>query len=366
MRGLEFPIIGTKVSSKGRQASGRKGLKKKFDLSSPRERKNYFEAKVGDEIAHIRKYFDSNSFIAYFLGKKNSGKGTYSKLFIEIFGEERIVHVSVGDLVRDVHGRWKSFVNGKDYERLKSLYRGYISFEECEEALLGQSVTKLLPTEFILALLKLYIDKLPRKTIFIDGLPRGIDQVSYSLYFRDLINYRDDTDLFILIDIPETVIEERMKYRRVCPICQTSRNTKLLITSKVEFDDKDKDFYLVCDNPNCKGARMVEKEGGDLGLEAFRERLDRDEELIKTAFKLHGVPKVLLRNHIPVVEAKKYFDDYEITPEYSFKWDSRNKKVRVEEKPWTVYDDNGVESFSLLAPPVVVGMLKQLVEVLNL
>ena len=44
----------------------------------------------------------------------------------------------------------------------------------------------------------------------------------------------------------------------------------------------------------------------------------------------------------------------------------KKKKVEVEEKPWTVKDDNGVESYSLLAPPVAVTLIKQLSKVLNL
>jgi len=38
----------------------------------------------------------------------------------------------------------------------------------------------------------------------------------------------------------------------------------------------------------------------------------------------------------------------------------------VIEKPWIVKDDEGVPSYSLLAPPVVVSMIKQIVEVLDL
>lgn len=356
MKDLEFPIIGTKVG----------GLNKKFDLTSPKGRTKYFKAKAGDEIAHIGAFLEDNSFIAYFLGKKNSGKGTYAKLFTEIFGEDRIEHVSVGDLVRNVHANWSKFSKSKDFEKLKELYRGYISFEAAVDALLGRSTKKLLPTEFVLALLKLHIDKLVGKTIFVDGLPREIDQVSYSLYFRDIINYRDDPDTFILIDIPETVINERIKHRVVCPLCKTSRNKKLLITSKIEYDKKDNEFYLVCDNPNCEGERMQEKEGDELGIEPIRNRLEKDEKIIKNVFNLHGIPKVFLRNHVPVKEAKKHFDDYEITPEYLFEWDKKESKVKVIEKPWSVKDDNKVESFSLLAPPVVVSMIKQLVEVLDL
>lgn len=354
MRGLEFPIISTKT----------KGVRKRFDLESPAGRKLYFEAKVGDEIKHIKKYLKKDTFVAYFLGKKSSGKGTYSKLLTEIFGEDKIAHVSVGDLVREADN-WKAFKKTKRYKRLKHYYRGYVSFEDAENALLGRSTAKLLPTEFILGLLKAHIDKLQGKAIFIDGMPRDMDQVSYSLFFRDLIAYRDDPDFFVLIDIPERIIEERMRYRRTCPICQTSRNQKLFITSKVEYDIESGEFYLVCDNPTCKGAKMVGKEGDDKGLAPIRERLDRDEGLLKTAFKLYGIPKILLRNHVPAKDAKRYFDSYEITPEYVFKWDKRSKKVKVIEKPFVVKDDNGVRSSSLMASAVIVGMLKQMVEILN-
>lgn len=354
MKGLEFPIVGTKV----------KGLTARFDLNSPSGREKYFQAKAGKEIKQIKDYLKKNSFVAYLIGKKNSGKGTYAKLFAEIVGENLVAHVSVGDVVRETHGNWAKFSKSKDFTELKKLYRGYISFKDAVDAFLDRSQSTLLPTEFVLALLKLHISKLTAKVIFIDGLPRETDQVSYSLYFRDLINFRDDPDVFILIDIPESVIDERIKYRRVCPICQTSRNTKLLITSKFDYDAKTKTIHLVCDNPSCKGARMVEKEGDNLGIGPIKERLIKDEAIARQVFNLYGVPKVLLRNHIPAKEATKYFDSYEITPEYILRWNG--KKVEVTEKPWTVKDDNGIESNSLLAAPVMVSLLKQLTEALSL
>jgi adenylate kinase family enzyme len=357
MKNLEFPIIGTKVQ----------GLTKRFDINSPAGRKKYFEAKVGDEISHVKKYLKNNTFIAYLLGKKNSGKGTYTKLLTEIFGEDNIVHLSVGDVVRQVHSGLKT-AKGKSElgEYLKKNYRGYISVEEGIKAILNRSQGKVsVPTELMLTLMKREIDKYQGKSLFIDGFPRSFDQVSYSLYFRDLINYRDDPDIFVLIDIPESVIEERMKYRRICPKCQTSRNFKLLITSKIEYDTKSKEFYLVCDSPSCKGARMMPKEGDDAGLESVRERLDIDEKLIRTAFEIHGIPKILLRNHVPVKVARKHFDDYELTPRFNFGLDEKGK-VKVHEERWTVKDDNGVECYSLLAPPAIPALIKQLVEVLDL
>lgn len=355
MRKLEFPIIGTKIE----------GLTEKFDLSSPVGRKAYFQAKAGPEIAQIQTYLNDHTFIAYFIGKKNSGKGTYSKMFSEIFGDEHVMHLSIGDLIREVHENWEKFSTSPNFEELKRVYRGFISFEDATDAFLGRSTDKLLPTEFVLALLKQHISHLQGKSIFIDGLPRETDQISYSLFFRDLINYRDDPDMFILLDVPESIISERIKYRVICPNCNTSRNTKLLITSNIEYDKKSETFHLVCDNPACKGARMVPKEGDELGIEPIRPRLDKDEKILKTILSIHGVPKILLRNHVPVKEAKDHFDSYELTPEYGFVWDAKNKKVKVTEKPWTVIDDNGTECFSLLAPPVTIALLKQLADVLK-
>jgi adenylate kinase family enzyme len=362
MKNLEFPIIGT-LDTVNRSS---KTTLKKYDLNSPKGRKVYFEDKVSDEISRISKYLNQGkTFIAYMLGKKGSGKGTYTKLMAEIFGEDKIAHISVGDLIREIDD-WENFQKTDRYKRMKSYYRGYTSWDEAVDAHLGRNTSKLLPDEFILALLKAHIDELKGKCLFLDGLPRNMDQISYSLYFRDLINYRDDPDLFVLIDIPETVIDERIKHRVVCPTCHLSRNVKLLITSNVTYDEKTKKFNLICDNSDCPdvgNAVLTGKEGDELGLAPIRERLDRDEDLLKTAFKLHGVPKILLRNHVPVESASEYFDNYELTPEYVLK--SSGKKVDITEKPWVVIDDNGKKCYSLLPPPVIVALVKQLAEVLE-
>jgi len=356
MKGLEFPVVGTKVS----------GLIKKYDLTDPKERQVYFKAKVGVEIQKISDYLKTGTFMAYFVGKKNSGKGTYSTLFREIFGNDKVAHVGVGDLVREVHLDWDNYIKTEEFEMVRKSYRGFISFDEAVDRLHGRNTSSLLPTEFILALLKARLVKYAGKAIFLDGLPRDMDQVSYSLFFRDLANFRDDPDMFILIDIPMVVIDERLKYRVVCPKCKTSRNMKLLVTKDIDYDEKTGRFLIRCDNPDCDRAVMKAKEGDDLGIEPIRGRLQKDEEIIKSVFGLHGMPKILLRNHVSVKEAKKYFDDYELTPEYVLNWDKKNKKVQVTEKPWTIKDDNDIQSYSLLSQPVVVALIKQLADILDL
>lgn len=340
------------------------GLDQKFNIMSPTERQEYFAAKVGKEIKALKEYFENNTFIAYWLGKKNSGKGTYSKLMMEIFGADKISHISVGDLVRRLSS---DLIDPEKKENLLKYfsehYRGYISVEDAVQLFLNRDTASLLPNEFVLTLVKREIDLAPKKIVFLDGFPRTLDQISYALYFRNLIDYRQDPDIFIAIDIPEKVLDERMKSRVVCPICQTPRSLKLLATPEVGYDEAKEEFYLMCDNPNCHNARMVSKEGDNLGIEAIRDRLELDEVLIKKVFSLHGVPKILLRNSIPVEGGKELIDDYEITPAYSYRR-LDDGKVETIEGPYIVKDDEGVDSYSLMAPAVVVSLIKQLYSVL--
>ncbi|MFA5047917.1 MAG: nucleoside monophosphate kinase [Patescibacteria group bacterium] len=353
---VDFSLMKTKVD----------GVTKRFDLSDPQSRQEYFEAKVGGEIKKLKDFFENNTFVAYLLGKKNSGKGTYTKLLAEIFGKDKIGHISVGDIVRAIHADMEDSVKKQELlDYLKANYRGYMSFDDAVSALLARDTKTLLPSEFILALLQKEIDKMPKKSLFIDGFPRDLDQISYSLFFRNLINYRQDPDVFVAINIPESVIDERMKNRVICPICKTPRSPKLFTTKEVGYDEGQDKYYLICDNPECGGARMVAKEGDSLGIEAIRDRLELDEKLINKIMELHGVPKILLRNSIPVEIAKDLIDDYEITPEYYYERDE-NGKVIIKERIWVVKDDAGVDSYSLMPPPVVVSWIKQLVKAFDL
>lgn len=354
---MDFPIFNSKQFSKG----------KTYNLNSPTGRRQYFSDKAGKEIADIKNFLENNSFVGFMLAKKSAGKGTFSKMLIEVLGANRITHISVGDIVRSVHS---AVADNNEMAALKEYlhknYRGYISAEQATQAFLGRSQDKLIPTEFILTLVKREIEKIGHKAILLDGFPRNLDQVSYSLYFRDLINFRSDPDFFALIDVPISVISERMKYRKVCPICQTSRNLKLGPTTNIGFDEELNDFYLICDNPNCEGAgkqRMVEKEGDESGIELIRDRLEADGKLLEEANNLSGIPKIYLRNALPAKEAEKVAEAYEITPEYTFERQT-DGSIRTIEKPWIIENDSGEESYSLLPAPVVLSFIKQLHSVL--
>jgi len=165
-----------------------------------------------------------------------------------------------------------------------------------------------------------------------------------------------------LIDVPMNIINERIKWRRICSKCNTSRSLKLLPTSKIGHDDDG--FYLICDESGCDGGKMVMKEGDEKGIEPIKDRLLMDEEILKKAYSLYGVPKVLLRNAVPADVAREYVDDYEMTPGYSF--EMVDGEIKTIEEPWIVADDDGVQCVSLQAAPVVVSMIKQLVEVFKI
>ena len=158
-----------------------------------------------------------------------------------------------------------------------------------------------------------------------------------------------------------------MKYRVTCPHCQSPRNTKLLRTKEVGYDQDKKEFYLICDNPSCEGfgkVRMVTKEGDSLGIEPIRERLGLESQVARKLIDLQGVPKVFLRNSIPVSEAKEFVDEYEITPAYRYELDG--SEIKVVEEPWMIKDDDGIDSYSLLPAPVAVALVKQVAQVLGL
>ncbi len=356
---MDFPIYKTK----------RESLSQKFNVNDPVERFEYFQAKAGPEIEAIKEYIDEgHSFVAYMLAKKSAGKGTYSKMFEEIIGSDRVATFSIGDLIRqtekDVADQGK---RAELVEYLNNNYRGFNSVEEIMAAFDNRSTSKLLPTEFIMALVKREISKVGQKAVFIDGFPRGLDQISYSLYFREIMRLRDDPDFFVLIDVPESVIDARMKARVVCPLCKTSRSITLLPTKYPAYDKEKNRFYLICDNAECEGhakQEMLTKEGDELGIEAIRDRVNTDQELINRAFMLQGISKVLLRNSVPVDQASEYVDTYEITPEFEYSFNDAENKVEMKEKPWVIKSDDGVESYSLYAAPVVLAMIMQIKKIL--
>lgn len=356
MKGIDFPVFNTKVD----------GVGEKFNLNDPVERKKYFEAKAGEEIQKLKKYLETNTFLAFLLGKKNSGKGTYSKLFMEAIGKDKVGHISVGDVVRDVHKAIETGEGKKELmASLEKNYRGFHTLEQVQDIILGRDTKSLVSSELIVALLQYEISKRPRQAVFIDGFPRALDQIGYSLMLKQVLGYREDPDFLVFISVPETVIDARIKSRVICPICKTPRSLKLAPTAFIGYDENTKEFYLMCDNSTCNKARMVTKEGDELGIEPIRDRLEMDDKIFKQLLDLKGLSQIKLRNSIPAKMAWDYVEKYEVTPMYSYKKDESGK-IEVVEEPWLIPDDDGVESVSLLPASVALGFIKQTAKVLGL
>ena len=98
MTNLNFPIESTKVP----------GVTQSFDLADPGQRQLYFKLKVGKEIEKVKTFLEDHTFVAIMLGKKGSGKGTYSGLLKEVFGDDHIGQISVGDITRSVFDEIKT------------------------------------------------------------------------------------------------------------------------------------------------------------------------------------------------------------------------------------------------------------------
>lgn len=340
------------------------GSGKTYDLDSYAGRREYYMDKVGSEIEYLRDYFREKTFLGYWLAPKQAGKGTYMNGLKEIFGTEMFTHISVGDLVRAADIEYKEKEKESEvYQYAVKNYRGDMHLDEAFDALTGRSTEKLVPTELVMVFLRRAIEKYEKKTLFIDGFPRNLDQVSYSLYFRELVNYRNDPDVFILINAPITVLDERMKQRRTCLTCGNSRNMALLPTKEFGYD-KDKDeYYLICDLPGCKGGRMVTKEGDHLGIETIKSRILADIGVMERARKLYGIPKIELFNSLEKEKALQYVDEYECTSGCTYTHDEAGK-VEIHKDIWTVQDGKD-EFYSLLPPAVVVQLVKQLARVLG-
>jgi len=336
------------------------------DLLTPKGRQVYYEDNVEEELKLLRNFFKNNTFVGYLLAPKNAGKGTYIKGLAEALGGDYFDHVSVGDVVRSAEIEYKE--NGKEselYKYAQKNYRGYMHLDEVFEALTNRSTTSLVPTEFVLMLIKRILEKKEKRTVFIDGFPRNLDQVSYSLYFRELINFREDPDVFIMINAPVTVLDERIKQRVICPNCQTPRNLTLFPTKEVGYDSEKKLFFLVCDNADCSNPqRMVAKEGDEFGLEPIKDRIMMDVKLMERARSLYGVPKIELYNALEADKALEYVNDCEITKEFVYTV-NEDSTVNKEARFWEV--EEGEERYrSLLPQPVIVQFIKQLVANFNL
>jgi adenylate kinase family enzyme len=298
-----------------------------------------------------------------------AGKGVYSKMFEEVFGADYLAVVSVGDVIRAAHQALENPESASGFmSKLVDVYTGHTPLSVCIDALLSRSTAKLsIPTEFIVALLQLEISRIGKKSLFIDGLPRTPDQLETAKTFKSLIGYADTKEFFIIIDTPEAAIDERIKLRKVCPLCKTSRNLTMLPSKFVGYSPEDDQFYMLCDNDMCSGYNkeiLVSKEGDSEGTKLIQERLNNDGNLIDLALNIKDIPLVLLRNSVPVTKAVEYCEEYELTHINKYSYNSSTDSVETTLGKWVFKDDAGMDSYGLLSAPIVVSLISQVHKIL--
>jgi len=168
------------------------------------------------------------------LGPPGAGKGTQAKSISQAYS---IPHISTGDIFRK---------NISEKTPLGVEAKGYMDK--------GQ----LVPDELTI---NLVTDRLTHEDckngFLLDGFPRTVKQAEALDAF--LNENKMAIDAALLIDVPSTLILERMTGRRVCPECGASYHIKN-IPPKVEG---------ICD---LCGASLIQRK--DDNLETVKERLD--------------------------------------------------------------------------------------------
>ncbi len=183
------------------------------------------------------------------MGVQGSGKGTQAKL---LAGALDLEHISVGDIFR-----W----NVEHHTKLGAQVRRTVAAGE----LVGDDL----------------VEKVVRRRLdehdwnygfIIDGFPRNRVQARFFLESYDL-------DAVILLDIPDSLVEQRVLSRRLCSRCGLDYN---LISSRPAVPD-------VCD---VCGGRLVPR--GDDTAEALRARLRDYHAKTRPVLELFRAKEVVL------------------------------------------------------------------------
>src|SRR6516225_6825219 len=128
------------------------------------------------------------------MGVQGCGKGTQAKLLKEALD---LVHISVGDIFR-----WHIQSRTKLGARIKRI----------------MAEGELVPDDMVEEVVKQRLDQHDWNYGFIlDGFPRNARQAAFFLESYDI-------DAVLLIEVPDAVVQERVRNRRLCPKCSLDYN----------------------------------------------------------------------------------------------------------------------------------------------
>src|SRR5205085_3918163 len=128
------------------------------------------------------------------MGVQGGGKGTQARLLQQELG---LVHISVGDIFR-----WNVQSRTKLGARIKRLL----------------AVGQLVPDDVVEEVVRARLEQHDWNYGFIlDGFPRNARQAAFFLESYDV-------DAVLLIEVPDTTVQERILNRRLCPKCGLDYN----------------------------------------------------------------------------------------------------------------------------------------------
>ena len=315
----------------------------------------FFQNRLGEKLEQLKTLLDHSPVVLFFLAKKNAGKGTYAKLLNDIT-DNRLVHISVGDLVREA-GKRAVESDLPFIKEVISFYDTPVSEYELMEIFKhGASQTQsLLPTPVIIALIKRAMSLNSGRSIIIDGFPRGKDQAGLSIKMKNEFKGGGTPSAFVEIDCADEILLARLMDRRICPNCQTPKHIKLLLTEKIDYEPLTGEFHLICDRPECGGARMIRKQGDADGPEVVKERQRIMAELFGMVKDNSGGDYLVVKNHVPVSESHMHHSD-DFTTSATLLWDDAYGRVVRKFDKWVIKDEYDNDVYSRWPEPVVADL----------
>lgn len=145
-------------------------------------------------------------------GAPGSGKGTQSKLLVEKMGYE---HISTGDLFRAAI---------KNSTELGILAKSYMD------------KGNLVPDDVTVGLVREKLSALKGKKFILDGFPRNVSQAeSLKKILGDL---KMSLDCAVFVDVPESLLLERLTGRRTCMECGAAYHIVMNKPKQADICDK--------------------------------------------------------------------------------------------------------------------------------
>ncbi|MCA9398095.1 nucleoside monophosphate kinase, partial [candidate division WWE3 bacterium] len=270
--------------------------------------------------------------------------------------------IAAGDLARELQERLSEDGIEKVADELAEHFPENITREEIHEMLepfIELEGSKLKSTEVILAMIKKALADAPEKSIILDGFPRSPEQVQHALELIDHFEQQGYQPVFVNVDTPYEVRDTRMRHRRVCPICQNSKNLKLWPSTKHEYDPEADEVFMVCDEEGCELVRMVEKDYDAQGADAMKERDQITQDLVDHLHEHHPEYTVSIKNAIPTERAGEY-EPHDLTEITNLDWDPDKQEVVVTTEPWILQDEEGNDYYSGNPETWVVDLIKEL------